>query len=165
MTPRRGALDSGAVFLARSLRLVPLALALAACSSEPPDDTPLGRDIAAILARPEQAVEKVKVQHVLVAFVGAKRGSESKRNYEEARALTMDLLARARGGEDFTGLMKKYTGDEGSGTYTLTQANRAEDYVLNFGAVAFRLAVGEIGVAPYHRSKSPYGWHVIKRLE
>jgi len=143
--------------------LVVLACAVSACS-DPPDDTPLGRDIAAIMARTEHGAEKVKVQHVLVAFVGAKQGSESKRTYAEARTLTDELLKRARDGEDFATLMQKYSSDDGGGTYTLTQADRY-DYAQNFHQIAFRLAVGEIGVAAHHRSKSPFGWHVIKRLE
>jgi parvulin-like peptidyl-prolyl isomerase len=143
--------------------LAAFACAFSACS-DPPDDTPLGRDIAAIMARPEQTVDKVKVQHVLLAFVGAKRGSESKRTYAEARTLTEELLKRARDGEDFATLMQKYSSDEGGGTYTLTQADRY-DYAQNFHQIAFRLAVGEIGVAAHHPSKSPFGWHVIKRLE
>ena len=116
------------------------------------------------MARPEQKVDKVRVQHVLVRFVGAKAGSESKRTYAEARTLTEELLKRARDGEDFGGLMTKYSTDEGGGDYTLTQADR-DDYARNFHEIAFRLAVGEVGVAAHHRSKSPFGWHVIKRLE
>ncbi len=140
-----------------------LVLLLVSCS-DPPDDTPLGRDAAALLARPEQAVQQVKLQHVLLAFVGALRGSESKHTMDEARALASDVLARARAGEDFTALMKQYSGDDGPGTYVLTQDDRG-DYAKSFGDVGFRLAVGEIGVAPYDRVKSPFGWHVIKRLE
>jgi parvulin-like peptidyl-prolyl isomerase len=140
-----------------------LALVLFACS-EAPDETPLGREAAALLARPEQVVPKVKLQHILLAFVGAMRGSESGHTEEEARTLTSVVLARARAGEDFTALMKQYTGDEGPGTYVLTQDDR-EGYAKYFGDVGFRLQVGEIGVAPYHRVKSPFGWHVIKRLE
>ena len=34
-----------------------------------------------------------------------------------------------------------------------------------FGNVGWRLDVGEVGVAAHHRSDSPYGFHVIKRLE
>jgi parvulin-like peptidyl-prolyl isomerase len=34
-----------------------------------------------------------------------------------------------------------------------------------FGEVGFALAPGEIGMAPYDARKSPYGWHIIKRLE
>ena len=146
----------------RSL-LIPLAIALSGCG-EPPDDTPLGRDAAGILARSEQVVEKVTVQHVLVAFVGATRGSESGRSHAQARALTEEIAALARAGEDFEGLMLKYSTDEGGGTYTLTQSDR-DDYAKDFQAVAFRLAIGEIGVAAYDPSRSPFGWHVIKRLE
>lgn len=138
-------------------------LALASCG-DPPDESPLGKEASGILARPEQAVDKVTVQHVLVAFVGATRGSESKRNYDQARALTEELLKRARAGEDFPGLVKQYSSDAGGGTYTLTQDDRGE-YAHDFQAVAFRLAVGEIGVAAYDPGKCPFGWHVIKRLE
>jgi len=140
-----------------------LVLLLVACS-EPPDDTPLGRDAAALLARPEQKVDKVKVQHVLLAFVGAMRGSESGHTEDEARTLAADVLARARAGEDFTALMKKYTGDDGAGTYTLTQDDR-DIYAKDFAAAAFRLQVGEIGVVAYQPARAPFGWHVIKRLE
>jgi len=140
-----------------------LVLALAGCS-DPPDDTPLGRDAAAVLARPEQEVDHVKIQHVLLAFVGAMRGSESGHTMEEARALAGEVLARARAGEDFTALMQKYSGDDGPGTYVLTQDDRGT-YAKYFGDVGFRLQVGEVGVAPYQPSKSPFGWHVIKRIE
>ena len=37
--------------------------------------------------------------------------------------------------------------------------------VPGFGDVAFSLEVGECGVAPHDPVASPYGWHVIKRLE
>jgi parvulin-like peptidyl-prolyl isomerase len=37
--------------------------------------------------------------------------------------------------------------------------------VAKFGDLAFRLEVGEVGLASYHAALSPYGWHVIKRLE
>jgi parvulin-like peptidyl-prolyl isomerase len=37
--------------------------------------------------------------------------------------------------------------------------------VLAFGEVGFRLIPGEIGVATFHPVKSPYGYHIIKRLK
>ena len=140
-----------------------LVLLPVACS-DPPDETPLGREAAALMARPEQPVDKVKLQHVLLAFVGAMRGSESGHTMEEARALAGEVLAKARAGEDFNALVIQYSNDEGQGVYTLTQQSR-EDYAERFGDVGFRLKVGEIGVAAYDRSDSPFGWHVIKRLE
>ncbi len=143
--------------------LIGCSIALVGCGAAT-DDTPLGRECAAILARPEQPVDKVVVQHVLIAFVGAMRGSESKRNQAEARALAEDVLKRARGGEDFASLMKKYSTDEGGGTYTLSQKERGT-FAHDFEAVGFRLAVGEIGIAVYDPDRSPFGFHVIKRLE
>jgi len=59
-----------------SSRRGPARPALFACS-EPADETPLGREAAALLARPEQNVQKVTLQHVRLAFVGAMRGSAS----------------------------------------------------------------------------------------
>jgi hypothetical protein len=139
-------------------------LAVGAACGDAPDDTPLGREFAAALARPEQPVAKVKVQHVLVAFVGAKRGSESGRTLAEARTKAEQLLQRARAGEDFARLAREHSDDDGPGTYTLTQRDRG-DYAEHFAELAFRLQVGEVGVAPFHRSKSPFGFHVVKRLE
>lgn len=143
--------------------LLTVASLLCGCG-DPPDDTPLGRDVAAVLARREQAVEQVTVQHVLVAFVGATRGSESNRSYEEARTLAEELLKRARSGEDFPAMMDRYSTDEGGGTYSMTQKSR-HGYAKSFHKVAFRLAVGEVGVAAYDPSKCPFGFHVIKRIE
>ena len=34
-----------------------------------------------------------------------------------------------------------------------------------FGNVGFKLKLGEIGVADYDAKTSPYGYHVIKRVE
>ena len=144
--------------------LVSTSFLFAACG-DPPDESPAGREFAAIMAKPEQQVDAVKVSHVLIAFVGAKQGSEAGRDFAAARELAMDVLARARAGEDFAALMKKYSGDSGGGTYRITQGERGGGYVKSFGDVAFRLAAGEVGLATYHRSKSPYGFHVIKRWE
>ena len=40
-----------------------------------------------------------------------------------------------------------------------------EQMVPGFGDAAFPLKVGEVGIANYNSSTSPFGWHVIKRLE
>jgi parvulin-like peptidyl-prolyl isomerase len=140
-----------------------LPLLLAACS-DPPDETPLGVECAAILARPEPKADKIKVQHVLLAFVGAKKGSESKRTKAEAEKLAADVLARARAGEDFNKLVQAYS-YEPNDVFTITPKHTTDDFVEYFLFVARRLAPGEVGVTSYHRTKSPFGWHVIKRVE
>ena len=42
---------------------------------------------------------------------------------------------------------------------------KREDMVGAFGNVGFELEVGEIGMANHHEFDSPFGWHIIKRLE
>jgi parvulin-like peptidyl-prolyl isomerase len=34
-----------------------------------------------------------------------------------------------------------------------------------FGNAGFPLQVGEIGMASYDSAKSPFGWHIVKRLK
>ena len=34
-----------------------------------------------------------------------------------------------------------------------------------FADLSFSLAVGEIGVAEYNDKTSPFGWHIIKRIQ
>jgi parvulin-like peptidyl-prolyl isomerase len=34
-----------------------------------------------------------------------------------------------------------------------------------FGNVGFPLKVGEVGMAEHDARNSPYGWHIIKRVE
>lgn len=46
----------------------------------------------------------------------------------------------------------------------MTKATRSQ-MVRGFGDVAYRLRVGEIGVAPWDATASPFGWHIIKRVQ
>jgi foldase protein PrsA len=115
----------------------------------------------------------VKVQHILVGFKGSIHGKTIERTKAEAQALAEKLLERAKGGEDFDALVKQYTDDRYPGIYILTNTNAPrrgdarmrEQMVVAFGDVAFRLGVGEIGMAAHSGVNSPYGWHIIKRLE
>ncbi len=130
----------------------------------------LRADAAALAARPEAADPVVEVTHVLISFQGIPRGPKATRTREEAEALAADLYARMLAGEDFGALQKQYSDDSGAGTYAMSQDPKVpadwqrKGMVAAFGDVGWRLAVGEIGVAPYDPQKSPYGWHLIKRL-
>jgi len=74
----------------------------------------------------------------------------------------------------FDSLVTEFSEDSHPGIYGISNfgisANRAdneyarESLVPAFGDVSFSLAVGDIGLAEYDPVKSPYGWHVIKRL-
>jgi hypothetical protein len=120
--------------------------------------------IAELDARAEHGAGAVKVQHVLIAFQGAPRITGVTRTLAEAEQLAADVFARAKAGEDFTALMRQYSNDSGPGIYPMTTASRS-GMVPGFGNVGWRLQPGEIGVAPHHATVSPFGWHVIMRLE
>jgi hypothetical protein len=117
--------------------------------------------------------DHVTVQHILIAFGRSIPGREIERSKEEAESLARELLARARAGEDFAGLVKEYSDDQFPGIYKLANRGvkpepgerRRYDMVTYFGNVAFGLQVGEVGLAEHHPTRCPYGWHVIKRLE
>jgi hypothetical protein len=117
--------------------------------------------------------QRIVVQHILIGFKRSVPGKKIERTREQAKALGEELLRRARAGEDFGALVEKYTDDKPPGKYMLTNSGapevsggrRREEMVPRFGDVAFGLAVSEIGLAAYSAGMSPYGYHVIKRLE
>jgi hypothetical protein len=116
--------------------------------------------------------DRIVVQHILISFK-AKTGRFVDRNKKEAETLAKEVLELARAGEDFDQLVRKYTDDSAPGIHRMTnfkvEAMAAETprdgMVKYFGDVAFSLEVGEVGLAEFHATRSPYGWHVIKRLE
>jgi parvulin-like peptidyl-prolyl isomerase len=117
---------------------------------------------------------RVNVQHILIGFKGSVSGKDIKRSQEEAAKLAEEIFARAKAGEDFDTLVEEYTDDTYPGIYGMVK-NEADaeperqiyarsTMVPAFGDVAFSLDVGEIGMTVYDKSKSKYGWHIIKRL-
>ncbi len=115
----------------------------------------------------------VTVQHILIGFRGSVPGKNITRTKDEAQKLAEDLLRRAKGGEDFDGLVREYTDDSPPGIYKMSNhgvpappgGHARGGMVAAFGDVGFPLEVGGFGLAAYDSTKSPYGWHVIKRTE
>ncbi|HKE01496.1 MAG TPA: peptidylprolyl isomerase [Planctomycetota bacterium] len=113
---------------------------------------------------------RIKVAHVLISFAGA--GTRATRSKDEAAALAAEIYQQAKSGVDFDQLMKR-SDDGGGGKYgmfTDAKAQKPGDYartgmVPAFGDIGFTLKLGEMGVAPFDPKKSPYGWHIIKRIE
>ncbi|MCA8952340.1 MAG: peptidylprolyl isomerase [Planctomycetes bacterium] len=130
-------------------------------------------DITALQARAEHAAETVRVKHVLIQFKGVNR-SRATRSKEEAEMLAAEIYKKATAGEDFDALMKQ-SEDPGPGDYTMSTAAKPPagafkrsgpgGMVAAFGDVGWRLEVGQVGVAPFDAVASPFGWHIIKRLE
>jgi hypothetical protein len=117
--------------------------------------------------------DHIKVQHILISFKGKLPGRDIMRSMEEAKELAYQVLERARNGEDFDALVKEFTNDQAPGIYGMSnhgvQPAQGEyprgRMVAAFGDVGFPLEVGEIGIADFNTSTSPYGWHIIKRVE
>lgn len=165
-----------------------LAALLAGCSKAPADEKPsrpaetpevlVGRmndAIDALMARPEHQAERVTVQHVLIGVAGSLPNVQ--RTPAESELLAAEIYTRALNGEDFDTLERNHSGDVHPGTYTLTAQPTGvkgevcrNEMVSGLGDVAWRLEVNEIGVSPFDgalpgEAKSPFGYHVIKRLE
>jgi hypothetical protein len=123
--------------------------------------------------KPDVLPQHVQVQHILIGFVGSVPGKAITRSKEEAKTLAYQILERARKGEDFDELVRKYTDDSPPGIYGMAGAGvapAAGEYsrggmVPAFGNVGFSISPGNIGIADYDATASPFGWHIIKRLK
>ena len=135
-----------------------------------PAVTPAPAEPAAAAPAP---ADHIKLQHILISFAGKVPGKNITRTQDEARALAAQVLERAKKGEDFDALVKTYTDDRAPGIYSLANTGvtpSGDEFARNrmvpaFGDVGFSLAPGEIGMADYDPARSPFGWHIIKRLE
>jgi foldase protein PrsA len=115
--------------------------------------------------------DRIQVAHVLISFAGA--GTAATRSKADAEKLANDVLGRAKKGEDFHQLIKELSDDSGDGVYGMANLRvkpNAGEYprqgmVAAFGDVGFKLEVGGIGLSAFDPQKSPYGWHIIKRLK
>jgi hypothetical protein len=132
----------------------------------------LRADVAAIAARPEHTDTVVEVSHILVSPAGAPRVQVKDRTPEQAEQLAAELLSRVKAGEDFESVRVSNTNDRGPPIYKLMAGPRPtggaysrHQMAKGFGDVAWRLAIGEIGVAPFDAQASPFGWHIIQRVK
>lgn len=119
----------------------------------------------------------VKVQHILIGFQGSVPRKDIKRTMAESEALAKELLAKAKEGADFGAMVSAHTDDSAPGIYVMSdngvdallypdgEVFKRSEMAKSFGDVAFQLNVGEIGMADYNVLNSPFGWHIIKRLE
>lgn len=140
----------------------------------------IGVSLAAFAARQEpqeptvssSEPEHITIQHILISFAGS--GTRATRSREEASALAGETLAKIQAGADFDALVAELTDDSAPGIYSLANTNvvpgSANEYPRNrmvsaFGDVGFGLDVGQVGMADFNPQGSPYGWHIIKRLQ
>lgn len=123
--------------------------------------------------QPEVEPQHIEVQHLLIGFTGSVPRKPITRTKEEAKTLAYQLLERARAGEDFDALVRQYTDDSPPGIYAMSGVGVSplpgeyprNQMVAAFGNVGFAISPGNIGMADWDPSTSPYGWHIIKRLK
>ncbi len=117
--------------------------------------------------------DQITVQHILIGFKGSVPGKNITRTQEEARKLAIEVQKKAQKG-DFLELVKKHTDDSAPGIYKMsnigvepTQGDvfPRDRMVPAFGDVGFKLKKGAVGMADFNPKTSPYGYHIIKRLE
>ena len=121
----------------------------------------------------EKEADRIEVQHILVGFEGSLPGKKLDRTMDQARDLAEEILEKAQEGESFDELVKKHTDDQVPGIYAMSnngvtpQGNEFPrgQMVAAFGDVGFQLEVGEVGLAQYDKEKSPFGFHIIKRVK
>jgi parvulin-like peptidyl-prolyl isomerase len=152
----------------------------AGCASSGGTKTQAGTDATsapeggAVSSTTQKEPDRIVVQHILIGAQGTVPGKTITRTMDQAKTLAYQLLERARAGEDFDELVRQNTDDAFPGRYGM--ANRgvtpagSNEYgranmVPAFGNVGFTLAVGEVGIADYDPQTSPYGYHVIKRVQ
>lgn len=125
--------------------------------------------------KPKTTPDRIQVQHILIAFDGSLPGQKVGRTKNQAKALAYRLLEEARCGADFDTLVKANTNDAFPGIYGMTNFGvppnekggeyARERMVAAFGDIGFEISEGNIGIADFDAKKSPYGWHIIKRLK
>lgn len=125
----------------------------------PPKPDPL--ESSDIMNRTEVETGTVQVQHVLIGWKGAPGARGATRTKEEADKLAQEVLAKATAPDaDMAALMKQYSEDPGSkDTARAYDVTPDAPMVEPFKKLSLRLKIGEAGLV-----KSPFGWHVIKRI-
>lgn len=148
-------------------------LVLTGCSGEKGGEDKA--DAASTANQQADEPEAVTVQHILIAYTGSVSGKKIERDKEEAARVADFVYRKALEGEDFGALVEQYTDDTAPGIYKMVNFGVPGDMgqdiyaraqmVAAFGDIGFPLAVGDIGMAAYDAKTSPFGWHIIKRIE
>lgn len=126
----------------------------------PPAPDPL--ESAEILKRPA-GTEKVWFQHVLIGWKDSRGNRDPRaqaRDKAAADKLASDTLAKVAAGGDMGKLMKELSEDADSKDNARAyDVDPASGMVEPIKDLALRLKLDEAGLA-----KTPFGWHVIKRV-
>lgn len=101
-----------------------------------------------------------RAKHILILTQDVKTGEAfSEEKQLSAKELADEIYVKAQNGEDFDGLMSKYSQDPGLAT-------NPDGYTFSSGEMVaeFEQAVDSVQVGEITMCKSSYGYHIIKRL-
>ncbi len=109
------------------------------------------------------AEETIVAQHLLVMYDGSKSAPKSiKRTRDEARARAFEALARIKGGQPFDAVVAAYTDEPGGAQRKGELGHFSRDMMVKpFSDAAFALEPGQVSTV----IESPFGFHVIRRIE
>jgi peptidyl-prolyl cis-trans isomerase NIMA-interacting 1 len=151
-------------------------LLLAACKEEPPSTAPVTSGPAATPSAapeptrsaatpPREEPTSVAAQHVLVAYKGAKDVKKGvTRTKDEAQKRAAEVVTKARGGADFSALVKEYSDDPAAGERQGSVGKFTRDKMAKpFSDAAFALPVALPVDGISDVVETPFGFHVIKR--
>lgn len=153
-----------------------LAFGLLGCETAKPKISVASKsDSSTTEAEPKREPDRITVQHCLIGFKGSVGSKPITRTKEEAKELATKLLAELKAGADFDEVIRTNTDDSPPGIYKMANKRVAVDQtsgemgrgemVAAFGDTGFPLEVGEFGLAEYDSEKSPFGWHIVKRIK
>lgn len=117
----------------------------------------------AAAATPKPAAQvRISASHILIAYKGAMRAKPTvTRTKAQAKQLAEQLDARAKKGENFAALAKKYSDGPSSIRGGALGSFGRGQMVKAFSDAAFALKPGQIsGVV-----ETPFGFHIIKRTQ
>ena len=101
-----------------------------------------------------------KAKHILISTKDAETNQpKTPEEVSDAKALAEDILARAKGGENFDALMKEYSEDPGLET-------APDGYVFGRGEMVqeFENATVSAGIGEITFCESDFGYHIIMRM-
>lgn len=125
--------------------------------------------VAALAARSEHRSDTATVDHILIMV-------DDERSEAQAEELAADVMHRPLfGGESWDELKSTYSGDPPPGgpypmhlshvTSPPSPSYPRAGMVPGFGFAAWRLQVGETGIVPHDLDASPYGFHIVRRVQ
>jgi hypothetical protein len=149
----------------RTRSLVALALlVLAGCYDKKTPDAP---------PPPSTPPDRIVVDHILIGVQGEKF-PEGRRSRQDAEKFARGLLVSLKAGEDWAFAKRQHSEDPPpGGPYPMSNTGVRPNpgktprngMVPAFGDVGFALRVDEIGLAEFDPVKSPFGFHLIKRVK